>query len=142
MWYTWTKTWADQYIQNFGYENYFIGIGFKLTILVFDILGLILINNLFPNKSKQVIYFYWISPLIFYVSYIHGQIDLIPSILLLSGYLFLAKNKFSLSGYLFGFAIASKLSSFLILPIPLIYLWQNKRLQKGLPVFLNSLLLT
>ena len=100
-----------------------------------------MINNLFPNKSKQVIYFYWISPLIFYVSYIHGQIDLIPSVLLLSGYLFLAKNKFSLSGYLFGFAIASKLSSFLILPIPLIYLWQIN-LQKGLPVFLNSLLLT
>jgi len=24
VWYTWTKTWADQIIQNFGYENYLI----------------------------------------------------------------------------------------------------------------------
>jgi dTDP-4-dehydrorhamnose reductase len=24
VWYTWTKVWADQYIQNFGYENYLI----------------------------------------------------------------------------------------------------------------------
>ncbi|MBO8240540.1 hypothetical protein HA152_07465 [Prochlorococcus marinus XMU1412] len=123
-----------------GLETYLIGLGFKLTILVFDILGFILIYKLFPSRIKNIIYFYWLSPLIFYVTYIHGQIDLIPSVLLLWAYFLLSINRFRQSGYLLGFAIASKLSSFLILPIPIIYLWQNKRFSKGLPLFCNSLL--
>ena len=39
----------------------------------------------------------------------------------------------------FGLAIATKLSFALIIPFPIIYLWQNKRLSFGLLPFINSL---
>ena len=126
----------------FGNETYFISLGFKLTLLIFDFCALILFEKLFPKKLKHIIYFYWLSPLIFYVTYIHGQVDLIPTVLLLGAYIKISQNQFKLSGYFLGLALASKLSISLIFPIPIIYLLQNKRLTKGVLPFCKAFLLT
>ena len=121
----------------FGIEEYSIGIGFRLTILIFDFIGYYLLSKLLVNKEKEIILFYWISPLIFYVSYIYGQLDIVPTTILIIAYYFLYKNKFKLSGIFFGLSIAAKLSFALVIPFPLIYLWQNKRLVTGLKPFIK-----
>ena len=54
-------------------------------------------------------------------------------------YPFLSKNEFRNSGCFFGLAVATKLSFALILPFPIIYLWQNKRLSRGIKTFLKYL---
>ncbi len=126
----------------FGHEIYFIGLGFRITLLFFDFFGLILFKKLFPSKLKKILIFYWLSPLIFYVTFIHGQIDLVPSVFLLGAYSFISVNQFKKSGLFLGLALASKLSIAIILPIPIIYIFQNNRLVKGLSPFIKSLFLT
>lgn len=123
----------------FGIEDYSIGIGFRLTILIFDFLGFFILSKFLLNRQKEIIIFYWLSPLIFYVSYIYGQLDIVPTSILLIAYYFLYKNKFKLSGIFFGLTIAAKLSFALLTPFPLIYLWQNKRLIAGLKPFIKYL---
>ena len=123
----------------FGLEDYFLGIGFRSNLLIFDFISLLVLLNLLDNKKKEIIFFYWLSPLIFYVTYIYGQLDIIPTTIVLIGYLKLYKNDFKNSGYFFGLAIATKLSFALIIPFPIIYLWQNKRLSFGFSPFIKSL---
>ena len=123
----------------FGLEEYFIGIGFRANLLIFDLIAFYVLSKLLNDKKKEIIFFYWLSPLIFYVTYIYGQLDIIPTTIVLIAYLFLYKNKFKISGYFFGLAIATKLSFALIIPFPIIYLWQNKRLFFGIGSFIKSL---
>ena len=123
----------------FGLEDYFLGIGFRSNLLIFDLISLLVLSKLLDNKKKEIIFFYWLSPLIFYVTYIYGQLDIIPTTIVLIGYLKLYKNDFKNSGYFFGLAIATKLSFALIIPFPIIYLWQNKRLTFGFRPFIKSL---
>ena len=123
----------------FGLEDYFLGIGFRSNLLIFDLISLVVLSKLLKNKRNEIIIFYWLSPLIFYVTYIYGQLDIIPTSIVLIGYLKLYKNDFKYSGYFFGLAIATKLSFALIIPFPIIYLWQNKRLSFGLSPFIKSL---
>ncbi len=125
----------------FNMQEYFLGIGFRLTLLFFDFIGYLVLSNLLVNKKKEIIFFYWLSPLIFFVTYIYGQLDIIPTTILLIAYLYLFKNKFKISGILFGLAIATKLSVGLIMPFPIIYLFQNKRLATGLISFTKYLLI-
>ncbi len=123
----------------FGLEDYFLGIGFRSNLLIFDLISLLVLSKLLDNKKKEIIFFYWLSPLIFYVTYIYGQLDIIPTTIVLIGYLKLYKNEFKSSGYFFGLAIATKLSFALIIPLPIIYIWQNKRLSFGFIPFIKSL---
>ena len=123
----------------FGLEDYFLGIGFRSNLLFFDLISLLVLSKLLDNKKKEIIFFYWLSPLIFYVTYIYGQLDIIPTTIVLIGYLKLYQNEFKNSGYFFGLAIATKLSFALIIPFPIIYLWQNKRLSFGFVPFIKSL---
>ena len=123
----------------FNIEDYSLGIGFRITILLFDLIGFLVLSKLLVNKKKEIIFFYWFSPLIFYVSFIFGQLDIIPTTILLAAYLFLNKNNFKLSGLFFGLAISTKLSVALIIPFPIIYLLQNKRLISGFKPFIKSL---
>jgi len=123
----------------FGLEDYFLGIGFRANLLIFDLILFLVLSKLLDNKKKEIIFFYWLSPLIFYVTYIYGQLDIIPTTITIIGYFKLYKNEFKNSGYFFGLAIATKLSFALIIPFPLIYLWQNKRLSYGFIPFIKSL---
>jgi len=61
----------------FGLEDYFLGIGFRSNLLIFDLISLLVLSKLLTNKKKEIIFFYWLSPLIFYVTYIYGQLDII-----------------------------------------------------------------
>ena len=122
-----------------GMEDFFLGIGFRTNLLIFDLICFFVLSKLLDNKKREIIFFYWLSPLIFYVSYVYGQLDIIPTTITLIAYYFIYKNKFRTSGYFFGLALATKLSFALIIPFPIIYLWQNKRLSSGIKPFIKSL---
>ena len=123
----------------FGLADQFLGIGFRSNLLIFDFISLLVLSKILKNKKKEIVFFYWLSPLIFYVSYIYGQLDIIPTTIVLLAYYLLYKNNFKISGYFFGLAVATKLSFALIIPFPIIYLWQNKRLSSGFKPFIKSL---
>ncbi len=79
------------------------------------------------------------SPILVFATYIHGQLDLIPSALLFAALLFLRSENFKLAGFLLGISISIKFSGLLILPLIILFLIRSTRYKFGLKAFLYSL---
>ena len=66
-------------IANITSNDYFLGLGFRFSSLIFDYVVLILLSSLTNFRSNKILLFsYWCSPLIIYVNYLHGQLDIVP----------------------------------------------------------------
>jgi uridine kinase/putative flippase GtrA len=98
----------------------------RLSLIAADLVIFYILCRLLPQKEKFATLLYWCSPVIFYINYIHGQLDIIPVALLFSSTYFLVKKKLLSSALFFGLGIASKSYLFVALPIYLIYLLKKK----------------
>jgi len=58
--------------------NYFTNFGFRLSLFFADVFLLLLLLQLFENHWKKVIIYYWLSPLVVFITYWHGQTDIVP----------------------------------------------------------------
>lgn len=116
-------------------EPYLIGVGFRAALLAADVAALALLHALLPGAPRRLLWLYWWSPLVLYVTYWNGQTDIVPVALLLGSLLLLERHRAAASGALLGLAAAAKLSMLLAVPFFLIYLWRNKRLRALLPRF-------
>lgn len=56
---------------------------FKLPTFIFDIVGMMYLIKMFPTKKKYIGIFYYMSPIIIYAAYMHGQLDIIPTTFLI-----------------------------------------------------------
>ena len=98
---------------------------FKMPILLFDLLGMYFLINLFPEKRKYVGVLYYASPIVFFACYMHGQLDVIPTTLLLGSFYFLLKKKryhYQISILFLSASLLTKLHILAVLPIIFIYL--------------------
>lgn len=117
-------------------------IGFGFTTLLFDLVLFVLLRRLLRCELRQIILFYWISPVVLYIGYWHGQCDIVPICLLVSALLALREIRPRAAGVLLGLAVASKLSMLLAVPFLLVYLWRNSRLRSLFIPFTATLALT
>ena len=123
-------------------KKYFLSIGFKSSILVADISILFLLANLFKEKISQIIIYYWLSPIVLYISYWHGQLDIFPTLILILSLYFLKKKFFYMSAIALGSSVACKLSMIIAIPFIFFYLFFNNRYYKIVWKFSFSVLLT
>ena len=63
-------------------KNYFLSLGFKSSILIADISILLLLITLIKEKISKIIFFYWLSPIVIYISYWHGKLNIFLSLIL------------------------------------------------------------
>jgi uridine kinase len=103
---------------------------FGCTLLLIDTLALRMIIKV--TKDIKSVLLYAFSPLAIYISYFHGQLDLIPSILFLSTLVIMKSRKMVLSGILLGITISAKLSFIFVVPFLLIFYLNNPRNQQSL----------
>jgi len=104
------------------------GLALGISALFLDFCIYRLFQHILP-KSKKVlsIYIYWLSPIILYCTYWHGQLDIFPVLLLTVSLLFSMRNQFLLCGLALGTAIAAKFVMITALPFFLLYLYNDKR---------------
>lgn len=119
--------------------------GFALSLLAADIALCITMIMLYTGRSQHIILFYWFSPIVLYVTYWHGQTDIVPILFITLSLLFLKQQKFSLSAISLSSSIAAKLSSILAAPFIILFLLKNKRYEyvtnKFIVIFFVSLFL-
>ena len=108
-------------------QNYFLSIGFKSSILAVDLSILFVLGSLFREKVKKIILFYWLSPIVLYISYWHGQLDIFPTFLLILSLYFLKEKFFYISAISLGLTVACKLSMIIAVPFICFYLLFNSR---------------
>lgn len=102
---------------------------FKVPLLLFDIAGFAVLRRM-KVRFKYATVFYFCSPIILYATYVHGQLDIIPTTLLMLSILFLLdwKKKYNLILYsiFLGLAIGCKFHIMAAVPILFFYVAKKK----------------
>lgn len=101
---------------------------FKLPNLFFDCLGMFYLLRLFPEKRKYIAILYFASPIILYSTYMHGQLDIIPTVFLIGALtnLTLPKQRNTTKYMCFLFAaLGSKLHIVAVVPILMIFIMKR-----------------
>ena len=123
-------------------KNYFLSLGFKSSILIADISILLLLITLIKEKISKIIFFYWLSPIVIYISYWHGQLDIFPTLILLLSLFFLKRKSYYISASMLGLSIACKISMLIAAPFICLYLFLNKRYYKIFWSYISILFIT
>ena len=108
--------------------------GMGLTVLVLDVLLLLTLRRIAPaDRKPQVTLAYWLSPIVIYVCYWHGQLDVLPVLLLTLALALLRERRFQGAGGALGLATAAKMSMGLAIPFVWIYAIAARRLRSRAP---------
>ena len=111
----------------------------SLTFLIIDYNICRIVGTFVSNKTLWS-YLAILAPLPLYISYIQGQLDIIPAFLLLISSQFIRRGSWYKAGFFVGLAISAKFSLILALPFLLIYfVFDVRRLSQGRSFLLGLL---
>jgi uridine kinase len=97
----------------------------RIPIIFADFLLLIVIFSWLKKDLNKLLIFYWLSPVLIYINYIHGQLDAIPISLLFLALFYLFKEQLFLAFLFISLALACKTNIFLAIPFFIIYLFSR-----------------
>ena len=130
-------------VDHFFAVEYFTSVGFRVSLFGADILLLLVLLQSFENHWKKVLIYYWLSPLVLFITYWHGQTDLIPVALFIYALTLVKRGNYWAAGLILACSIAAKHSMIIGAPFIILYLWShngiNKELQRFLAFFIVSL---
>ncbi len=98
----------------------------RIPLLIADIGILAVLLSWFKKRYTEILWLYWCSPILFYISYIHGQVDAIPIFFLFCFLYFLFKEYDYLALIFLGLAIATKFGIVIVFPFVLLYLIKER----------------
>ncbi|MFA5995926.1 MAG: hypothetical protein WCW27_01595 [Patescibacteria group bacterium] len=98
----------------------------RLPILLADTAIYIVLAKWLETKEKQVLWLYWTSPILFFINYVHGQLDVMPMAILFISLIFLFNKKPLPAVLLLGLGIATKTHLLVVLPFYFIYFFVNR----------------
>ncbi len=122
-------TLIGNFIDNLISTNFFAKFGFRLSSLIFDfgtLYGIAFIAKKYSIKILLLVY--WCSPIMIYILYWHGQLDILPVFLLIICIALMHIEKPIGSGVFMALAILAKSSMLIALPFIIIYYLRNKRI--------------
>lgn len=111
----------------------------RLPLLACDLAIAVMLALWFPGRHKRILGYYWCSPLVFYVCYWHGQLDIIPTALFTASLFVLQRHRLNSAMFLLGLSLASKTHLFAALPFLFVYLWQEYGIARTLRAALVAL---
>ena len=155
-WNVYQYYWENQFIPSFPYppvmllvecigglllrlfqpENIFIrNLAVKLPLFFFDAVTLHYLVKLFPMERRYAGVLYYASPVILYSTFMHGQLDIIPTALLVAALYYLRegrdRNEY-LSALLYGAALLSKFHIAAVFPMVFLYLFRRSSITDAL----------
>src|SRR5262245_35112251 len=100
-------------------------LAYRLPLIAADVGVALLLASWFPQRVRLVLLTYWCSPLVFYIQYWHGQLDLLPTALLMVSFYFLRRRRELAFAAVLGLALATK--SHLWVAVPFLAVYLNKQ---------------
>lgn len=96
-------------------------VALRLPLLACDLAILAILLQWFPRRGWRLLALWWGSPVVFFVAYVHGQLDLIPTALLVGATAALIARRHTRAGLALGLAAAAKLHVLVALPFLALY---------------------
>lgn len=121
--------------------------GYWATLAAVDVGLLACLRRLLPDlPARQLLVYYWLSPIVLLAGYGLGLNDLVPVLLMTLAFVLARppamKAQLAWSGAVCALAVSAKLSMVICVPFFLIYLYNGKLLRRHLPAFLTGLALS
>lgn len=98
---------------------------YRIPLLLADLGILLVLVRWLRTYTREVLVWYWLSPVLMYINYFHGQLDIIPIAFMVISLYFLFKGKWLYSFLFIGFAIGCKTNISLVLPFYMVYLFRT-----------------
>lgn len=111
-------------------------ISFGASLLLADYLLLLALRQMHEGAEERVLFAYWLSPLVLFITYWHGDTDVFPTLLMVLSLLLLRQSRPGWAGAVLGLGIGSKVGILAIVPFLLVFLWSHRRYRDILPRFL------
>lgn len=113
--------------------------GMKLPLLIVDLIFLRFLIRLTGNRVNNILVFYWLNPIVIYITFIHGQLDLISMFFSIVGIYYAGEKNARLSGIFTALAVLSKFHTIIVLPLILAYFWNDDFTKNAVPRILRWL---
>lgn len=97
----------------------------KLPLLFFDIVFLGVLKTFAGERWRSLLTLYWLNPVLFYITYVHVQLDIVSMSLVLIGILFLLEKNIYASAIAMALATASKFHVVVAIPILIVFIWNR-----------------
>jgi uridine kinase len=117
-----------------------IQVGIAAGILIVELLIWVTAMRWVPERRSRIALLFAVSPVMIYASYVHGQLDVLPTLLMFASGLMIVRGRWYVSGLFVGLAIAAKFSSLLLPPLVIIFLLRNSRFRGQTKKYLFGLL--
>jgi uridine kinase len=104
----------------------------RVPLLAADLVVLVLLMRWLRVHAEDAVRLWWLNPIVFYATYVHGQLDIVPTAVLCGALYLVFSRKLLMSALLFGFAVAIKGHLLLCLPFVLVFL---RRQRLSWPIF-------
>ncbi len=119
---------------------------YRIPLLAADFSILVVLMRWLKPYSRKLLLWYWLSPVLLYINYFHGQLDVMPMALLMLSLHFLFRERWPLSALLLAMAVGCKTNMALVLPFYAIYLIRTPKVRLSIllqsaAIFLAVLLL-
>lgn len=95
---------------------------YRLPILAADIVIFLVLARWLKHKQTKVLWYYWYAPVLLYINYVLGELDVIPMALLFVFLYFLFKDKWYTAFAFLGLTLAAKMGMVIIVPFVAVYL--------------------
>ena len=128
-------------VQHLDPHSIWINLFYGLPLLLSDLVITAILLRLFIWNKTEIFIFYFASPIILFATYMHGQLDIIPTAILFSSLFLLSKRFYCYAAILAGLAISTKFHTVAALPLMAIYLLsKGKYKEMGLMIFIPFLI--
>jgi uridine kinase len=115
----------------------------KIPIIAFDLGSFYLLYRLFGNKFFDTFIFYYCSPIVFYICFVHNQLDIIPTFFLIASVFAFKEKRPIMAYFLLGLAVSCKLHILAAIPLLIIYDYKKRSFRAfiGLAITVGTFLI-
>ncbi len=99
----------------------------RAPLLLADLAILLFLMRWLRVHAHDALVAYWLSPIVFYATYVHGQLDILPTALLCTSLYLLFKQKTAPAAIAFGISLATKGHLLIAVPFVAVYLYRQRR---------------
>lgn len=116
--------------------SYFSALGFRISLLCCDFAILISLIRQYHNGWHRLIMYFWLSPMSIFITYWHGQTDVVPVMFLTFAFASVSAGRPGPAGFFLGLGVAAKHTVLIAIPFFLLFLWFRRGISSGLHAFL------
>ncbi len=97
----------------------------KGPLFVFDAFGLYLLALCTKFQRRNLLIFYWLNPVLFFITYLHGQLDVVSVTMCVAALVYLARGALIPSALFLAAATLSKFHVIIIVPLIVAFIWNR-----------------